>query len=168
MDALITGLLKYASGAHDATPITVDCEDLLVQVTANLADAIRSADARVTHGILPNIIANHGIEEVFQNLIANGIKYARAEVRPEVHVAAEEEPECWHFTVRDNGVGIAGDYKAAIFEIFRRLHGREIPGSGIGLALSGKIVEGVGGEIWVESTLGAGSTFHFTVPKRRN
>ena len=96
-------------------------------------------------------------------LITNGIKYSRPGVTPEVHISAREQQGSWLFSVRDNGIGIDPQYKDGIFQIFRRLHGRDVAGNGIGLALVQKIVEAHGGKIWVESEPGVGSTFYFTI-----
>jgi light-regulated signal transduction histidine kinase (bacteriophytochrome) len=103
---------------------------------------------------------------LFQNLISNGIKYKNARP-PQVSIAAEEKKSYWQFSVHDNGMGIREEDYERIFRIFQRLHTREeFPGTGIGLALCKKIVERHGGNIWVESAPGQGSTFYFTIPKR--
>jgi light-regulated signal transduction histidine kinase (bacteriophytochrome) len=101
---------------------------------------------------------------LFQNLIGNGIKYRR-DVAPEIKVGVNENGRYWIFSVSDNGVGIGAEYYRQIFGIFKRLHGSEIAGTGIGLAISRRIVELHGGSIWVESQVGTGSTFYFTLPK---
>jgi signal transduction histidine kinase len=106
------------------------------------------------------------MEQVFQNLISNAIKYRRVDVEPEIHISACGDTDSWVFAIRDNGVGIDELQKENVFQIFRRLHGREIPGNGIGLALSKRIVEAHGGSIWVESVPGVGSTFYFRIPKQ--
>lgn len=94
--------------------------------------------------------------------MSNALKY-RGDAAPEIAVSAEERAEEWEFAVRDNGIGIAPDYHANIFEPFKRLHGPEYPGSGVGLAICRRIVERHGGRLWVESEPGAGSTFRFTI-----
>ena len=99
--------------------------------------------------------------QLLQNLIGNGIKFRRAE-KPRVRVAARSD-EGWRFAVEDNGIGIAEEYFERIFHTFHRLHGGECPGTGIGLAVCKKIVERHGGQIWLASTVGQGSTFYFTI-----
>jgi two-component system, chemotaxis family, sensor kinase Cph1 len=118
----------------------------------------------VTHDPLPLIRANEmQLVIVFQNLIANAIKY-RDQEPPRIHVAAQQEHDAWVFSVRDNGIGIQPEYIKEVFVLFKRLHGPDRAGTGIGLATSKKIVERHGGRIWVESRPGSGSTFFFTIP----
>jgi signal transduction histidine kinase len=104
--------------------------------------------------------------QVFQNLISNSIKYRGPEI-PRIHVSAERDAGGWLFAVRDNGIGIDSEDADRVFGMFKRLHGRDIPGTGIGLALCKKIIERKGGRIWVESGIGLGATFKFTIPNGR-
>ncbi|MGC8782333.1 MAG: sensor histidine kinase [Anaerolineae bacterium] len=125
----------------------------------------------MTHDPLPVVLADPTqFMQLFQNLIGNAIKFRRAEP-PAVHISAQPTTDAatgaamWEFRVQDNGIGIAAEDTGRIFGLFERLHTRqEYPGAGIGLAVCQKIVERHGGRIWVESTPGQGSTFHFTMP----
>jgi signal transduction histidine kinase len=103
------------------------------------------------------------LSQVFQNLIGNSIKY-RDEASPRIHISAVRTAEGWLFSVRDNGIGIDPEDAERVFVMFKRLHGKEIPGTGIGLALCKKMVERRGGHIWVESEAGGGAAFKFTIP----
>jgi signal transduction histidine kinase len=105
------------------------------------------------------------LTQVFQNLIANGLKFCAAGRRPRIHIAAVPLGGDWVFCVRDNGIGIEPQYAERIFRLFERLPSAEVyPGSGVGLAISKRIIERHGGRIWVESQPGAGAAFHFTLP----
>jgi signal transduction histidine kinase len=165
MRYFIDGLLQYsqATGSSDKRG-TVDCETLLQRVIENLDSSIHDSCARITHDPLPSVPANEQLEYVFQNLISNAIKYGKSGVAPRIHIGARQDGGWWLFSVQDNGVGIEPQYRDRIFEMFQRLHGQEIPGNGIGLALVRKIVEGLGGRIWAESTEGGGSTFYLRLP----
>ena len=101
---------------------------------------------------------------LFQNLIGNAIKYRRPETAARIHISAQEDGNQWRITVQDNSMGIEAEYLETIFAPFKRLHGREVPGTGMGLAICQRIVERYGGRIWAESTYGQGSAFHFTLP----
>ena len=103
------------------------------------------------------------LAQVFQNLIGNAIRYRR-DVPPRVHIAAERQGDAWLFSVKDNGIGIEPQYKDQVFGIFKRLHSTADSGTGMGLAICQRILERAGGRIWVESEVGSGSTFYFTIP----
>ncbi|UQN09057.1 ATP-binding protein (plasmid) [Deinococcus sp. QL22] len=123
-------------------------------------------DAHLNRTALPVVKADaRQVDQLFQNLISNGLKYRRDGVTPQVQVSAEQDGLMWRFAVSDNGIGIEAQYFERIFVIFQRLHGRDTyEGTGIGLAVCKKIVERHGGQLWLESTPGEGSTFFFTLP----
>ncbi|MGA7414786.1 MAG: CHASE3 domain-containing protein [Bryobacteraceae bacterium] len=166
MDRLINALLDYSkAGEVTSEPVVeVDLEAVLISTLGILRQAIAEAGAVVTHDLLPRITGSElHIGQLFQNLIGNAVKYRRSEA-PRVHVSAGNSGEGWLFTISDNGQGIPPDQFSNIFTVFARLHGHDYPGTGIGLATCRKIVERNGGRIWVESEVGKGSTFFFTLP----
>ena len=166
MQELINDLLAFSRvGSQGKDFESTDCEVILNNALANLEAAIQESGATVSHDPLPTVIVDGGqLGQVFQNLTGNAIKYRRDKA-PEVHIGAERGDGEWVFSVRDNGIGIAPEYTERIFVIFQRLHTKgEYPGTGIGLAICKKIVERHGGRIWVESELGNGATFYFTIP----
>jgi len=122
----------------------------------------------VTHDALPVVMADPvQLTRLFQNLLVNSIRY-RSDAPPEIHIAAEARDNEWWFSVKDNGIGIEPQYAEKVFGIFKCLHPRDqYPGSGMGLAICRKIVSRHEGRIWVESELGQGATFRFTLPKTR-
>ena len=146
-------------------PKTTNCEFILNQALSNLKLIIKENKATISHDPLPYVMADPTqLVQVFQNLILNRIKF-QSEEAPKIHISAEKKASEWVFSVRDNGIGIDPQYSERIFEIFKRLHTREqYSGTGIGLAICKRIVEKHGGQIWVESKLGKGSTFYFTLP----
>jgi PAS domain S-box-containing protein len=166
MGLLIDALLDYSkAGEITNRPLgAIHLDGVLASALGNLNGSIEQNKAVVTHDPLPAIVggATH-FEQLFQNLIGNAIKYRRQEA-PRVHVAARNLGNEWLFAVSDNGQGIAPAYQTQIFDLFKRLHGRQYPGSGIGLATCKRLVERYGGRIWVESEAGKGSTFFFTLP----
>jgi signal transduction histidine kinase len=103
--------------------------------------------------------------QLLQNLIGNAIKYRHPDRTPEIHIVPRDFGAAWAISVVDNGCGIEPEYRDQVFKIFKRLHGREIPGTGIGLALCQRIVERYGGALMLQSTPGEGSTFSFTIPR---
>jgi len=166
MRNLINDLLLYSrAGTRGKDLEVVDGEAVLSASLANLRLAIEESGATISHDPLPTILADaRQLGQVFQNLISNAIKF-RSDKPPEIHISAERTGDNWCFAVRDNGIGLAPEFFDRIFVIFQRLHTKEeYPGTGIGLAVSKRIVERHGGQIWLESQPGEGTTFYFTLP----
>ncbi len=167
MGKLIEDLLGYARVSEDATHSlqAVDANIELRTATENLQSAIDESGAIITHDVLPVVsIDQTNLVRIFQNLIGNAIHY-RGPSAPRVHISAKDQGQVWLFSCKDNGIGIAPEYQTQIFEAFKRLHGSDVPGTGIGLAVCKKIIERYKGSIWVESQVEQGSTFFFTLPK---
>jgi light-regulated signal transduction histidine kinase (bacteriophytochrome) len=167
MQTLINDLLAFSRVATRGKPFEpTDCTTVLGQALTNLAAAQEESKAVVTHDPLPTVLADgRQLVQLFQNLVGNAVKFRGPET-PRIHISAKKEDSGWIFAVRDNGIGIPKEHQERIFTIFQRLHRRsEYPGTGLGLALCKKIVERHGGHIWVESELGKGSTFYFTIPR---
>jgi PAS domain S-box-containing protein len=166
MHQLITDLLAYSRVGTKGNPFgAIDCEVVFARVLGDLKLAIEQAGAVVTHDTLPTVLGD-GVQlgQLFQNLLGNAIKFRGAQPC-RVHVRAERNGREWTFAVCDNGIGIAPEHATRIFLIFQRLHSAaEYPGTGIGLAISKKIVERHDGRIWVDSYPGVGATFCFTIP----
>ena len=166
MQRLLNDLLTYSRVTTHGRPLKLtDCEAVFDQAVANLRVTIEEDGAAVTHDPLPPVKADATqLVQLFQNLVGNAIKF-RSKEPPCVHVSVKQEAGEWVFSVHDNGIGIAPQYFDRIFLIFQRLHGRRAyPGTGTGLATCKRIVERHNGRIWVESELGKGSTFYFTIP----
>jgi len=167
IEALLKALLAYweVTGRVQDSFAPIDCGAVLAKTLLNLQAAIEQSGAIVTSDPLPTVVAEEvSLMQLFQNLISNSIKY-RGEETPRIHVSAERDARGWLFAVRDNGTGIDPQDTDRVFGMFKRLHGSEIPGTGIGLALCKKVVERQGGRIWVESEAGRGATFKFTIPR---
>jgi two-component system, chemotaxis family, CheB/CheR fusion protein len=165
IEALLKALLAYweVSERKHARLVPVDSGAVLAKALLNLQAAIAQSGAIITSDPLPIVVAEEVLlAQLFQNLISNSIKY-RGEETPKIHVSAERDGVGWSFAVRDNGVGIDPQDSERVFGMFKRLHGSEIPGAGIGLAICKKVVERQGGRIWVESEAGRGATFRFTI-----
>jgi signal transduction histidine kinase len=166
MSQLIRDVLLYSRlGQREKKPAPVDCAVLVAQIQRSLGEQITAAQASITHSALPTVLGDSTqIGQVFQNLFANALKFKHAGMC-RIHVSAVRNGAFWLFSIQDNGIGIDPLYAEQIFGVFKRLHGREeYPGSGIGLAICKKIIEGHGGRIWVESQLGQGACFYFTLP----
>jgi light-regulated signal transduction histidine kinase (bacteriophytochrome) len=167
MKQLIEDLLAYSRvGTKGAEFKPASVEAALRRALYNLRTAIEEAGAAVTHDALPTLPADEGqLAQLLQNLMGNALKFRSASV-PRIHIGAAEGPDAWTFEVRDNGIGIEPQYYERIFMVFQRLHNKgEYPGTGIGLAIVKKVIERHGGQIRVESRLGEGSAFIFTLPK---
>lgn len=166
MSTLVTGLLDHATIGKNKEIETVDLDLMMKAVEDDLNLQIDNSKAELSFSNMP-VLQGYRTELrlLFQNLISNGIKFKAENRTPIVRVSAMKEDQGWLFTVSDNGIGISGEYLDKIFAIFQRLHPKdEYQGTGIGLAHCKKIVELHQGEIWVESTEGEGSSFHFTIP----
>jgi PAS domain S-box-containing protein len=167
MRTQINDLLEYSRvGKQKSTFRSTDCNLVVKGAIANLRSEIEKNQVIITfENNLPTLIADFSqLVVLFQNLFSNSIKY-RSEERLLIKVSATYQQDCWQFAVSDNGIGIEPQYQQRIFKIFQRLHTQEeYPGNGIGLAICQKIVECHGGKIWIESNLGDGATFCFTLP----
>lgn len=168
MDILLTDLLSYSRANSQEVPQTpVNIQDVMAIVSNNLRTTLyqKEATLEVDYNILPTILGSQThLVQLFQNLISNGIKFT-GDKKPIVKVDCYQKEEQFILSIKDNGIGIDDKNKEAIFEMFRRLHSREeYEGTGIGLATCKKIVERHGGKIWVESVVGEGSTFFFSLP----
>jgi len=166
MKALINDLLAYSRVEGEEKVFEeFDVQFALNKALSNLALKIEDSGAVITYDAMPRIKADPmQIAQLFQNLIGNAIKFQNGKV-PEVHIGVERQKDEWQFAIRDNGIGISPEYQERIFVIFQRLHRKdEYPGTGIGLAICKKVVERHGGRIWLESKLGEGTTFYFTLP----
>ena len=167
MQQLINDLLAYSRVGTRGKPFELtDCEAVFEAAVANLDMAIKENKAKMTHDPLPTVMADEGqLVQLFQNLIGNAIKF-RGKQPPRVHISAQPDKDKWVFSVKDNGIGIDPQYFERIFIIFQRLHSEGYPGTGTGLSIIKRIVERHGGRIWIESQLGKGSTFYFTIPMK--
>ena len=170
MQKLITSLLVYSRVKEtDQTIEEIDALDLLKTIRRELVSVIDEKKALVQFENIPATINGDiiNIRQLFQNLITNALKFIPDGTSPEIWVRGKEKPQHWQFEVSDNGIGIAKKDQKGIFKLFHRLHGKsEYEGSGIGLALCQKIVSAHLGEIWLESTVGQGTTFYFTISKK--
>jgi signal transduction histidine kinase len=166
LEAILNKLLLYweVTEPGDERLLPVDCNRVLLQALLNLDSQIQQSGAIVTSDILPTVLANEVmVVQVFQKLIRNSIQF-RSDAKPAIHISVVRAGERWQFQVRDNGIGIERADAERVFDLFRRLDGTGVPGPGVGLALSRKVVERHGGRMWVESEPGRGAAFRFTIP----
>lgn len=170
MSRLIQDLLAYSRiSAKELQLKVVDCNEIVEEARANLRSSITATGAKIVLEKLPLVKGDSTqLMQLFQNLIGNAIKFRRPDVNPEIEVSAKAKEGEWVIAVRDNGIGIPPDKSDRIFDVFHRLHSsEEYPGNGIGLTTCQKIVQRHGGQIWVESQLGEGTSFFFTIPSLR-
>lgn len=168
MKKLIDDLLTYSRvGTRDTRFEPTDCTSPLDLAITNLSVTIDENHAIITNDELPTVMVDASqISQLFQNLISNALKF-RIKQPPRIHISAKQKGNEWIFSVQDNGIGIAPQYKDKIFMIFQRLHSeKDYTGTGIGLAICKRIVERHGGRLWVKSEVGKGSTFYFTLPEK--
>lgn len=167
MENLISRLLEYSVAAN--APLrparSVSVSQVVQEGLANLETAVRQCNAKIEVGDMPTLVVDPTtLVQVFQNIISNALKY-RGTDAPVIRISAEEDGDKWVFSVQDNGPGIPPKFRDHVFHAFRRLHGPEHPGAGVGLAICKKVIERNGGKIWVDSEEGRGCAFRFTLPK---
>jgi light-regulated signal transduction histidine kinase (bacteriophytochrome) len=165
MQSLLADVVDYwATAEGDRLSTRTDMEAALRQALLFTGKQITERRAVVTHDPLPAVTGDFEIlTKVLKHLIGNAIAYCGA-ASPRVHISSRRVALDWVFSVADNGPGVEPAFQGRIFEAFRRLHGKDYPGNGLGLAFCKKAIEGHGGQVWVESAPGAGSTFYFTLP----
>lgn len=170
MQNLIKDLLDFSQIGRNISFAATDCNNILKEVIANLGATIKESKAKITTTVLPVVIGNEiELRQLFQNLISNAIKFHKKNSNPEIEITFVEKETEYLFAFKDNGIGLEEQYKDRIFIIFQRLHtATEYAGTGIGLATCKKIVALHNGKIWMESKLGHGSIFYFTIPKEKS
>ncbi len=168
MKLLVKGLLDYSRIGKEKQLVVTDCHQLVSDVLADLGASIQECNAHIHINPLPTIPAyTTEMRQLFQNIIGNAIKYRKKGVEPEIEINAVSEEKYWHFSIKDNGIGIKESDQEKVFIIFKRLHNHnEYEGTGIGLSHCKKIVELHGGKIWIDSVIDNGSTFNFTILKQ--
>ncbi|GCC53268.1 hypothetical protein SanaruYs_35110 [Chryseotalea sanaruensis] len=168
MRQIILDLLEYSRvGKLKNKKEAVDLNDIMQELLLLYRTQIEEIKADISIQSLPKIYAYKApVRQVFHNIFSNAIKYHNKAVKPSIGIEVKEEETHWLFSIKDNGIGIKADYHEKIFVIFQRLHARnEYPGTGMGLAICKKIIENMGGKIWVTAEEGQGSTFYFTIDK---
>lgn len=167
MRQIILDLLEFSRiGRQELNEEEVNIRLIIDDILNLYKKQIEEKKANFNIGNIPNIVTYKApIRQVLQNLISNALKYQDENNIPEIEIQCAEENECWKFSIQDNGIGIEDEFHDKIFEIFQRLHNKEeFSGTGIGLAIVKKIVEGMGGKIYLKSKKGTGSIFYFTLP----
>jgi PAS domain S-box-containing protein len=166
MHALVHDLLAFTQVGEGLNEVVkpVDSNVIFEKTIAGLESLLKASNATATHDSLPMVLVHSPhLMQLFQNLIGNSLKY-RSDEAPAIHISAQRDGDQWVLSVKDNGMGIHPKYHRRIFGIFKRLHRDEYPGTGIGLAICSKIVDRYGGRMWVESEVGKGANFFFTLP----
>jgi PAS domain S-box-containing protein len=167
MGQLLNDIVAYSrAGREDKTRLEpTDAASVLQWALMNVDGLVKETGAVVTWDPLPTVSADQAqLMALYQHLLTNAIKFRSAEA-PKVHLSAQRSGDTlWEFSLRDNGIGVAPEYHERVFGVFKRLAGREVPGTGIGLAICRKIVEAHGGRIWMDSQAGQGATVKFTLP----
>jgi len=162
MQSLLTDVVDYWTTGNGETSAEIDMEAALFQALFRADKQMKERGAMATHDPLPQVCGNFEIlTKVLYHLIRNGVEYCEAP-SPLVHISCRRESSEWVFSVQDNGPGIEPEFQRRLFVAFKRLHGKEHPGNGLGLAFCKKVIERNGGRMWLESTPGSGSTFYFT------
>jgi light-regulated signal transduction histidine kinase (bacteriophytochrome) len=165
MQSLLTDVVDYwARGTDERQCSRTDMEAVIRQALLYSDKQIAERRAVITHDALPEVCGDFEVlTKVLHHLIRNAIEYCDSS-SPRVHISCRRSDPDWVFAVKDNGPGIDPAFQSRVFEPFRRLHGNEHPGNGLGLAFCKKAIEGHGGRMWLESIPGEGSTFYFTLP----
>ena len=164
INTLVESLVTYSRVASTQRRSLIRLDIVLQLALLKVQKLVKESNAQITYRDLPEAEVDESqFTQVFEHLLNNSLKYRSGEP-PRIEVSAQEDTDAYRVSVRDNGVGVKPDYHETIFAPFKRLHGKDIPGVGLGLSICKKIVIAHGGKIWVESDGQTGSTFHFTVP----
>ena len=167
-EALLNGILEYARilGADTPVHVPIDMDTVLQTALANLQLTIEATHATVIYDQLPEVCGDFvQLTQLMQNLVGNSLKYRSSE-SPQILITGVPVDDKVQFSVADNGIGICPEFRETLFIPFKRLHGKEIPGVGLGLAICRHIIELHGGHVWVDSIPGKGTTFYFTLPRQ--
>jgi light-regulated signal transduction histidine kinase (bacteriophytochrome) len=167
MGQLLNDIVAYSrAGREDKTRMEpTQSVNVLQWAIMNVDGLAKQTGAVITWDPLPTVVADQAqLATVFQHLLTNGMKFRSGEP-PNIHISAQQtQDRMWEFSIRDNGVGVDPEYLERVFGVFKRLASRDVPGTGIGLAICRKIIEAHGGQIWMESQAGQGATVKFTLP----
>jgi PAS domain S-box-containing protein len=171
MRQIILDLLEYSRiGKSNDRLSSINLNEIINEIIILHNKQIEELNAEIIYENLPVILGyKTPIRQLFQNIISNGLKYHKNDIKPIINIRVIKSIKEWEFIISDNGIGIEEQYFSKIFEIFQRLHNKdEYSGTGIGLAITRKIIDNLGGKIWLTSEYGVGSSFHFTIPFQQN